>query len=203
MIQIQISDEDYLKSHNFAEKCAETCIANYRRRGQGSLEKITTDIHTGKLVELGAYNFLKSIGVEVTFPDFEIYKSKGKSWDADLVNNKYKFHCKGQNQESVTKYGASWILQWGGRGKGHTDKLFKHQEKHDYLIPGFTQGRSAVICGIYQIKNIMENGLIAEPKVDWLKFSKRAIYLADLEAHYAPEERWSIFYEQVKDTFKL
>lgn len=201
MINIQITDENYLKSHNFAEQCAQTCIQNYKRRGQGNLDKIITDIHTGKLLELGAYRLLKTIGIPASFPDFEIYKAKGKSWEADLLTDEYFFHCKGQSEDSYKKYGASWILQWGGKGKGHVDKLFKHQKEHDYLIPGFVQGRTASICGIYQIKEIMSKGLIKEPKVDWLKFSKRAIYLKDLEEAFSEDTRWSIFREKIRKAY--
>lgn len=201
MIQVRITDEHYLQSHNFAEQCAATCINNYKRRGQSNLAKITEDIHTGKLLELGAYKLLRNLGIMVRFPDFTVYESKGKSWDADLVCDDNKFHCKSQTEKSVEKYGLSWILQYGGRGKGHMDKLFKAQGKNDYLIPGYIKGRSAVICGIYSISDIMENGLVGMPALPQLYFSKRAIYWNDLQAHYAEEERWSKFYNLVKDKY--
>lgn len=201
MIQICIEDDQFLKAHNFAEKCAETCIANYRRRGQGNLNKIITDIHTGKLLELGAYKLLKKIGVPVIFPDFTIYEKKGKSWDADLVAGKMKFHCKSQTEDSVKKYGMSWILQYGGAGRGHTDKLFHNQDENDFLIPGYISGRSAIICGIFSIRDIMENGLIGLPKLPQLYGSKRAIYWEDLVSHYTEEERWGQFLPAIKNEY--
>lgn len=203
MIQITISDEDFLMSHNFAEKCAETCIANYKRRGQGNLAKITVDIHTGKLLELGAYKLLSSIGINASFPDFKIYESKGKSWDADLTSGEKQFHCKSQTEDSVKKYGLSWILQYGGAGKGHKDKLFHHHTDHDFLVAGYISGRTAIIAGIFSIKEILEEGLVGLPALPQLYGSKRAIYWSDLEAHYAPEERWAIFYDKINEFYKI
>lgn len=201
MIQIRIPDEDFLKCHNFAEICAKTCLSNYKRRGQGNLNKIVVDIHTGKLLEIAAYRLLKKIGEDVIFPDFTIYESKGKSWDADIVSDKYNFHCKSQTEDSVKKYGLSWILQYGGAGKGHTDKLFHFQGKNDYLIPGYISGRSAIICGIFSIMDIMENGLIGLPKLPQLYGSKRAIYWSDLKAHYTENERWGQFLPAVQQEY--
>lgn len=202
MIQIKIEDDQYLMAHNFAEQCVDTCIGNYKRRGQGNRAKIITDIHTGKLLELGAHKLLKTIGLDPVFPDFKIYEKKGKSWDADITAGKAQFHCKSQTEISVKKYGLSWILQYGGNGKGHTDKLFHNQTEHDFLIPGYIQGRSAVICGIFSIGDIMENGLIGMPKLPQLYFSKRAIYWEDLEFHYPEEERWGPYLQQIKEAYK-
>lgn len=202
MIQIKIDDDQYLMAHNFAEQCAESCLNNYKRRGQGNKNKIVTDIHIGKLLELGAYKLLRNIGIKATFPDFEVYESKGKSWDADITAGKDHFHCKGQGEDSVNKYGLSWLLQYGGNGKGHTDKLFKHQSNHDFLIPGYIKGRYAVICGIFSVKDIMENGLIGLPKVHQLRFSKRAVYWSDLQAHYSEGERWGPFIDLIRKTYE-
>ena len=190
MIQIHINDDDFLKSHNFAEICAESCLSNYKRRGQGNLTKITNDIHTGKLLELGAYKMLKKLGIPVLFPDFTIYEGKGKSWDADLEAQGMYFHCKSQTEDSVKKYGLSWLLSYGITG---TDTLFKHQRPTDFLVPGYISGRSAIICGIFSIKDIMENGLIGMPKLPQMYRSKRAIYWKDLEFHYPEEKRWDRF----------
>lgn len=202
MIQISIDDDQYLMAHNFAEQCVDTCIKNYKRRGQGNRNKIIIDIHTGKLLELGAYKLLKTIGVPVQFPDFKIYETKGKSWDADLVSSDAFFHCKSQTEDSVKKYGLSWILQYGGHGKGHTDKLFHNQRENDFLIPGYISGRSAIICGIFSISDIMENGLVGLPKLPQLYGSKRAIYWNDLEHFYdLDKDRWGPFLNRVEAVY--
>lgn len=203
MINVQITDEWYLTAHNFAEQCAPTNISHYKKRGQGTLSKIEKDIHTGKLVELAAYVVLQKLGLNPTFPDFEIYKGRKKSFDADMRAGKYRFHCKGQAADSQQKYGASWILQWGGRGRGHVDKLFKQQTEEDFLIPGYVmEDRRVKICGIYQICDIMENGLIAKPAVEWLANTKRAIYKEDLDQHYGDERRWGPFQKLYKEAYE-
>jgi hypothetical protein len=197
MIQIRISDERFLQCHNFAEKCADSCLSNYKKRGQGNREKIINDILSGKLLEIGAYRLLKKIGLPAIFPDFQIYDAKGKSWDADIVAGKENFHIKSQTKESADCYGESWVLSYGVHG---TDRLFKDCTKNDYLIPGFVDQRYVIIVGIYSVWDILENGLIGMPRLEYLKKSKRCIYKQDLDAHYG-ENYWGKFDRLIKENY--
>jgi len=155
------------------------------------LDKIVKDITTGKLGEIGAYKLLRSHGFDVSKPDFEIYESRRKSFDADLCGSGFNGHCKSQNGESADKYGISWILQWGGKGYGHTDKLFKSRSKEDFLIPTLVHDTEVEIFGIIPVETLFAGGFIKKPRITWLADTKRAIYYEDLK-ELTWRERWGI-----------
>lgn len=198
MIQIKINDDWYLQSHNFAEQCMETCRTNYSRRGQNNPEKIIEDIHCGKLVELGVYKLLKTVGQSPTFPDFTIYEGKKKSYDADIYSGKYRFHVKGQTEQSMRSHSPSWLFTYGKYSK---DPLLVSPEKTDFLVPGYVKGRDVIIWGIYPFVDICEKGIIGLPKVPKMGYYKRAIYKVDLDFEFG-ENYWSIFQSQIEDRYQ-
>ena len=176
---------------DFAEASIDSSFNHWKARGVKDKEKAMIDIFTGKMGELGVYQLLCKKGYFATKPDFEIYLGRRKSFDADITSGELKFHCKAQNIESMLKYGESWILQYGGEGKGHTDKLFKHQSPKDYLVPTMVEGNSVTIYGIVKISILFEKDMIRLPKVVWFHKTKRAIYWDDLKtlSHY---NRWGL-----------
>lgn len=188
---IKISKNDWAKCHEFAVAQLETSINHYKKRKQGNAAKITEDIITGKLGELAAYRFLRSKGIMCAAPDFNIYEARQKSFDADLNFEGKQFHCKSQSRMSAAKYGESWILQWGGKGHGHIDKLFKNRSKNDYLVPMQVSETEVIIYGIIPVDTLFKNDLIKEPKLAWFADTKRAVYLNDIRKlnHYF---RWGL-----------
>ena len=190
---IKYTQADLEKCHGFAVGQLDTSRDHYRRRKQGNEAKILQDIVTGKLGELAAHRLLRRYGIHATAPDFEIYNSRGKSFDADLKWKGFEFHCKSQTEESAKRYGTSWILQWGGQGHGHTDKLFKHQEDTDFLIPTTVHDDSVRVFGIIRIKELFERGMIKEPRLEWFKDTKRAIYFEDIST-LSWRDRWGFLH---------
>ena len=189
----KITEKDIALATEFAEQRYEKSKVHYMRRRQFNETKVKYDIMIGALGEIGAYKMLKKdYGIGVCKPDFEVYEAKNKSFDADLTDDKgRKYHCKSQSMESSSKYGRSYILQWGGKGYGHTDKLFRNTDNNDYLIPTEVdvEKKEVRIFGCYKVKKIMDEGYIKPPKVKWLEDTKRAIYLKDIE-NMPYYERW-------------
>ena len=135
-VTVELKPRDLEKAKNFAEARLEKSIDQYSRRGQTNIDKIKYDITIGALGEIGIYRMLKRLGIKVSPPDFNIYEAKNKSYDADLHDKDgYRFHCKSQSRDSADTYGNSYILQYGGNGNGHIDKLFKSRTNRDFLIP--------------------------------------------------------------------
>ncbi len=189
--QIRLTKLDIEKCEAFAEASVDSSLEHYKKRRQGNRDKIIQDIICGKSGEIAAYKMMASKGLSCTKPDFEIYSGRKKSFDSDLSSGKFKLHLKSQTQESADKYGQSYILQWGGRGHGHVDKLFKHRTKEDFLIPTLVDGRDVTIYGIINIDQIFLQGWVKEPRLDWFKDFKRAIYLEDL-VQLLWVDRWGI-----------
>lgn len=189
---IKINKRDKQKCEEFANESVDSSLGHYKRRGQGNRDKIIQDIITGKLGEIAAYRLLNRNGIHSRQPDFEIYESRKKSFDSDLSCNEYQFHCKAQTEDSASKYGISWLLQYGGQGYGHTDKLFKHCSPYDYLIPSMVSDKYVSIYGIIKVATLFEKDLVKLPKLEWFHKTKRAIYFDDIAA-LAWRDRWSIF----------
>jgi hypothetical protein len=195
---IKINAKDYGKCLEFAQGQIETSLSHYKRRGQGSQDKIIEDIVTGKLGEIAAYRMLKRHGIYAKEPDFEIYDTRGKSFDADITWKGVNFHCKSQSDDSANKYGTSWILQYGGNGYGHTDKLFKACNDNDFLVPSRVCDNHVILFGIYKIQRLFDQEMIKLPRLKWFQDSKRAIYLEDLStlSYY---DRWGFLNQNKKE----
>ena len=105
----------------------------------------------------------KRLGIKTSKPDFNVYETKKKSYDADITDNSgNRFHCKSQCVESANKYGKSYILQYGGNGMGHVDKLFRNVTNRDFLIPCLVdvENMEVIIFGCIKIETIMKKDLI-------------------------------------------
>ena len=182
-LTVELKPKDIIKAEEFAKCRLEDSSAHYSRRGQSNTDKIKYDITVGALGEIGIYRVLKRLGFKVTAPDFKIYAAKNKSYDADLQDKEgNRFHCKSQSIESKEMYGSSYILQYGGNGEGHVDKLFKNRTNKDFLIPCLVdiENKEVTIYGCIKVETLFKKDLVKLPRVKWLEFSKRAVYLEDL-----------------------
>ena len=191
---IKIYKKDLERCQEFAHEQIDTSLSHYRKRKQGNREKIIHDITTGKLGEIAAHRLFRRNSIFAKEPDFEIYEGRKKSFDADISWKGFKFHCKAQCEDSANKYGVSWILQWGGQGHGHVDKLFKSRTNEDYLIPTLVHDDYVEIFGVIPVKVLFDKGMIKPPKVKWLEDNKRAIYLEDFDK-LSWQDRWSFINE--------
>jgi hypothetical protein len=169
------SSEDIKKCKEFSEN-VDTSF--YSSRNQWDENKRKADSYIGKLGELLIYNYLKPKYPEISYPDFNIYKPREKSWDYDLKHPFFNLHVKSQESIQSAKYGVSWIFQ-------NTDKhIFKEYSDKDYV--GFVGinilNKSGEIKAIVQLKLLHENLLFKLPILEKLqKANKLAVYYKDLE----------------------
>ena len=189
----RITKKDLRIATEFAEARFEKSKVHYMRRKQFNEAKVKHDIMVGALGEIASYKMLKEdYGIKVSFPDLNVYEKAKKTFNADLVDKQGRnYHVKSQSITSSERYGRSYILQYGGNGHGHTDKLFRNTSSNDYLIPTEVDTEKMIVTlfGCYRIETIFKEDMIKMPKIKWLQDIKRAIYLDDLETlnYY---ERW-------------
>jgi hypothetical protein len=182
--------EDVVRCGYFADAQVPTSKITYAKRGQTNPDKIKRDIVTGKMGELGVHRAFKDEGYITSEPDFAIYKGRGKSFAADLMlaigdEPIQQIHVKTQSADSMKRYGLSWIFQYGGNGHGHVDPMFKGAT-HDnqYFIGASYSGDDTLTTTIHcamRLRDVFACDLMKEPALDWLKNSKRAIYMRDIE----------------------
>lgn len=178
-MKIQLS-QDYI---DLCEAFAEERMGSYglyNARCRSKPEKIKQDLLIGAMGECGVYLLLSKYGI-CTPPSFTIFEKKRKDYSADLQFEGFSLHCKSQGEESVRRYGASWILQYG---KGR-DPIFKCQDESQYLVLSRVNEEKGVVSikAIMSVSYILKHGLIGEPRVAWLIGEKKALYLNQLEEH--------------------
>jgi hypothetical protein len=154
----------------------------YKARGQTNPYKITQDIYTGKVAEIGVHTYLKGLGLKPAPVDFEIYAAKQKSFAADIVATGKNFHVKSQTSESAEKYGKSYLLQ------KRDPLLRKAASMTEIFVPTLVYEDTIEIYGFIPAAYIPMD-FIKEPKLKWLASTKVAIYLEDFMTLTA-RQRW-------------
>jgi len=179
---IHLDDEEIDECKHFAAARLSGSKALYQRRNGGSTEKIMSDIVAGAMGEIAIYKYFKSLGYNISQPDFNVYSKRSKSFDADMTIGHIEIHCKTQCWDSRKRYGNSWILQ-NSETQGQ-DKLFRNRDDGDYIaMAGINADDTVTILGVMPLKLIFDNDLIGECKVEWLRRHKSALYLKDLEPY--------------------
>ena len=177
-------NQEIEKCNQFARKQVETSMSQYRRRNQTNPERIVAQIIDGKLGELYACKEMRKKGFVCTDPDFEIYASRNKSFDADLYCNGRPVHVKSQNIDSAKRYGASWVFQAGGVGFGNRDPcLDNSQDDMCVFVTVDHKNQSAAVLGPFNINDVRPH--MKDPRLAYLKGIKKCIYLKDIE-HLTP-----------------
>jgi len=95
--------ENLATYEHFAEGVFKTNRDKYARRNQRNPEAIKFQIITGKLAEIAVSELIPNCSK----PDFRIYDTKNKSFDADLTDEWYNYHVKSIETESATRFGIS------------------------------------------------------------------------------------------------
>jgi len=177
-----IKDKDFDKIRNFVHKRKQD---NELYKKRGGFKDI--DLWTGALGEVGAYYYLKDKGLDVNYPDFEIYDQKSKSYDADIRSNSKFFHIKAQNLESQKRYGDSYLLQ-------RYDKIVRKKIKNHYLIfcRVDVDKREVTILGTPSVSSIHNNDLWDECKYYLFRATKVALYLKDIKEKLKGSQLWRI-----------
>ena len=78
---VRLTAADRKKCEAFADARCDSDVSLYEKRG--SFKRV--DIIAGAMAEIATYKFLRSKGLKVGKPDFEIYEAGKKSYDAELV----------------------------------------------------------------------------------------------------------------------
>lgn len=171
------------------KKCKE--FADKRAPGSELYEKRGgfkwIDIYAGAIGEVGVYNILKELGIEVNKPDFAIYSKRNKNYNADLTDGNFHFHVKSQTIESASKYGNSWIMQ-------KSDPILNKPQKTHFLVPCNvdTQHGIVTVLGCTKITDLVNHNAIGECKLEWFRKTKCAIYEEDIKNKLTFYKRWTI-----------
>lgn len=182
MIKFGFTPEEVQKCKEFAGQM-DTSL--YAKRNRSSEEKRIFDSYIGKLGELAAYQYLKPMVPDLTYPDFKIYKASEKSWDFDLKGSEYNVHVKTQDLAQGEKYGTSWIFQYGnGANRNYDREIFDRTSPNQWIlfVSLDTEKPEGIIRAFVPLDFLHEKKLWAMPVLKHLQFAnKLAIYLKDLQ----------------------
>lgn len=173
----------YKKCAEFAQQQIATSRAHYKRRNQSNSSRIVKQITDGKMGEILTAKYLRTIGFVCNEPDFEIYSSKQKSFEADLFCGQGKIkqhvHVKTQNSQSAARYGASWVFQAGGAGYGHSDPcLDTSNDDWCVFVTLDCNDENARIVGPLRMTDVHQH--FKDPKLAHLVGIKKCVYLEDI-----------------------
>lgn len=171
IVEIALKNEDVDKCKQFAEAQIHKSGSKrvYQDRGESRLLKMTEDCIIGKLAEIGVYKYLMNIGIESSEPDFTIYKGSRKSFDADISVGESKIHVKSQSQDSVNRYGHSWLLQ-------KTDPILYRPSNNDIIVFTCVSDNICKILGSVKVIDILKYNLIGQCRVPSFRRTKVALY---------------------------
>ena len=139
---------------------------NFYKKVRGAFKR--EDVLIGAMGEIGAFYYLTAQGIDVSYPDFKIYKKK--SFKEDLTDGTYKFHVKAQSKESARKYGVSYLFQ-------KEDKLVTAPQDNSFIICTVVDLETNIVTiqGDFAATDIVWG----KPKIDWLARTKVALYVKE------------------------
>ncbi len=185
---IRLTKADRKKCEEFADARCSGDTKLYEKRG--GFKRV--DIVAGAMAEIATYKFLRSKGIKVSKPDFQIYEVGSKSYEADLSIGNKKFHVKGQTYQSSLMYGESWLMQ-------KKDPLIRKPVeypniKNNYLVPCIVDigGNNVHILGVPSFSVLHAHHCFSVPTVDRFKFTKVAIYSETLEWALTYNSLWGV-----------
>jgi hypothetical protein len=167
---VHLSSSLISKARWFAKNV--TATTNYKDSHQSNITKIEQDHFTSKLGEEAVKLAFEKFGKAAKGPDYTIYKSKQKSWEADLFVGGVPLAVKTQSAEAARKYGLSWTFQ---AGLVRRDPILEEPEAWVCFVE-LVSVSSARVYPPYQIKDLR----FREPKLEKLKGSKLVVYAEEL-----------------------
>jgi hypothetical protein len=160
-----------IKARAFAKNVTQT--TNYSDSHQINLKKIEHDHFVSKLGEEAVKHVFEGLGQHVTGPDYSIYQSWQKSWQADLFINHQALAVKTQSSISAKKFQASWLFQ---NSEQRRDSILQDPNAWVCFVSCDESSRHCTVYLPCQIKDLH----FREPKLEYLRNSKKAVYLEDL-----------------------
>ena len=170
-MKVKISKYNYNKCVDFANKQLKTSSDLYAYRGESKKEKMAYDIIVGKLAELAVCKFLKC-----SKPDFTIYERRKKSYSPDLRLGNLRVHVKGQSEESIKRYGHSWLFQ-------RADQIVRNATPYDVIVLTSVSVRKLEVH-ILKLIRAREINKWGECKVPAYRHTKVALYLEEIKDGY-------------------
>ena len=168
---IKLSKYHLKKCEKFADEQLKGSAKLYAYRGENSKLKMREDIIIGKLAEVGACKYFKS-----KKPDFTIYERKKKSYGPDLRLGNLRVHVKGQSEESVKRYGHSWLFQ-------RSDQIVRNATPYDVIVLTSVSVRKLEVH-ILKLIRAREINKWGECKVPQYRHTKVALYLEEIKDGY-------------------
>jgi hypothetical protein len=168
--EIRLNSSFISKARRFAKEV--TATTNYKDSRQSNIAKIEQDHFVSKLGEEAVKLAFEKFGKAVKGPDYTIYKSKQKSWDADLLVEGVPLAVKAQSAEAAKKYGLSWTFQAGNIRRDPILEICEAWVCFVELV-SFSAMR---VYPAYQIRELK----FREPTLEKLKGSKLVVYAEEL-----------------------
>lgn len=195
-MKLKISKEQMERARQFARQRIDKSADLYKCRGEDKLDKMIEDIVIGTVGEFGVAKYLRSKGYSCTRPDLNIYETKRKSFEQDLLCfeesdlsiseiSPHKVHVKSQSVASSKRYGNSWLLQ-------KSDSVTKNPGKDEYFAFTEVEGQNVTVLGIVRCEDILKHELYNECKVPWYRHTKHALYFKDIEKELSKHKLWRL-----------
>ena len=144
---------------------------SYCDRGPHTREKLRQDHFVSKIGEEAVFAIFSQYTEEIEPPDYKIYPEGAKSWEPDLRIDGIGLAVKTQLQSNATKYGLSWMFQYG---KYRKDAIFNEPEAWVCFVECNDEDRS-YNCVVHPPLQMMEI-TFGEPKVPQLRGWKKVAY---------------------------
>jgi hypothetical protein len=160
------------KAKDFAEKVVRT--TNYSDSHQFDLNKIKDDHFISKIGEEAVRIIFEQLNRVVKGPDYAIYQEKQKSWDEDLYIDGVPLAVKTQKTTASARYGLSWTFQSSSYRK---DPILTKPNAWVCFVE--CNDKNNFECTVYPPYQMQEI-ILREPKLDYLKGKKKVAYAQDL-----------------------
>lgn len=169
--KVNLERDAVKRAWQFAQKVIST--VDYSDSNQNQIKKILDDHFVSKLGEEACKKVLLQY-VDVTGPDYNIYDSKQKNWNADLFVNNIGVAVKTQRRTNANKYSLSWTFQCSTKRR---DIILDQLNAWIVFVEyDDTQPYNCYVYPPYQIKELK----FGTPRLPYLQASKKVIYANDL-----------------------
>lgn len=173
---VHLPVEAVARASAFADAVITT--VNYRDSNQTLKKKIRDDHFVSKMGEEAVRMVFEARECKVEGPDYKVYTSKGKSWEADLKVNELDVAVKTQRRSAANRYGLSWTFQDSSERR---DPILDMPDAWVCLVV-YEDLKENCECLVYPLRKIKQ--LIFEaPRLSKLIGKKQAVYLETLQKH--------------------
>jgi len=161
------------------------------RDGQFDEEECRLQQKYGKYGELANYHYLKSKGINATYPDFTIYAAKDKTFDPDmsvkLIQQNtlgYMIHSKSQLNTKTIEFGGKYPQSWSFQmADNHIFKTYGPQDLVMFNLVTMMR-RYVDVQAVISVQDLHKYNLFSLPQNEYLHATKRVILYDDLVKHF-------------------